>query len=343
VGGEEEPHAAGHRLEAASWARPPEPIRHRASFATLIVDPGAGHGRVGDSLPVVRECLRRHGFEHREEVAGAPGGALRAAREALGRGERFLVAVGDDATANEVANAMLEDDRPVDPEAVLCVLAANSGCDLVRSFGLSQDPVEAVARMAVGDVYAIDVGRVDYSAGGDRRGGPGGVGDASRSSRYFVNQAQVGLGAAALARADRLPRFLGRGRRFAGYWSALIGYRRPPVTIAGGRRRFEGRVTNVLVANLQYGGEGMWTSPRSWPEDGYLDLQIWTGPRSDSFTLLPRMFQGEHLPNPRIMEVRSRSVRIESERPLWVEADGRPLGSTPATFTVVPRVLRLKV
>jgi diacylglycerol kinase (ATP) len=333
VGGGEEPHAAGHRLEAASWARPPEPIRHRASFATLIVDPGAGRGRVGDSLPVVRECLRRHGFEHREEVAGAPGQALRAAREALGRGERFLVAVGDDATANEVANAMLEDDRPVDPEAVLCVLAANSGCDLVRSFGLSQDPAEAVARMAVGDVYAIDVGRVDYTEGSG--GGDG--------SRYFVNQAQVGLGAAAVARAARLPRFLGRGRRFVGYWSALVGYRRPSVTVAGDRRRFEGRVTNVLVANLQFGGEGMWTSPRSWPEDGYLDLQIWTGPRSDSFTLLPRMFQGEHLPNPRIMEVRSRSVRIESERPLWVEADARPLGLTPATFTVVPRVLRLKV
>src|SRR5206468_2104832 len=94
-------------------------------------------------------------------------------------------------------------------------------------------------------------------------------------SRYFVNQAQAGLGAAALARAARLPRFLGRGRRFVGYWAAMARYRRATAAIAGDRRRFEGRMTNLLVANLQYGGEGMWTSPRSWPEDGYLDLQIW--------------------------------------------------------------------
>jgi diacylglycerol kinase (ATP) len=111
----------------------------------------------------------------------------------------------------------------------------------------------------------------------------------------------------------------------------------------GDRRDFEGVVTNILVANLPFAGQGMLVSPRSWPEDGYLDVQVWTGPKSDSFTLLPRMFIGEHLPNPRILEYRSTRVEVEADRPLRVEADGRPAGLTPVTFEVLPRALRLKV
>ncbi len=72
-------------------------------------------------------------------------------------------------------------------------------------------------------------------------------------------------------------------------------------------------------------------------------MQVYTGPRSDSFTLLPRMFQGEHVPHPRIEEYRSKRLRIESDRPLRVEADGVSLGHTPATFEVVPNAVRLLV
>jgi diacylglycerol kinase family enzyme len=34
---------------------------------------------------------------------------------------------------------------------------------------------------------------------------------------------------------------------------------------------------------------------------------------------------------------------VEAERSLPVEADGEVLGTTPATFTVLPQVLRLKI
>jgi YegS/Rv2252/BmrU family lipid kinase len=253
------------------------------------------------------------------------------ARRALEEGDRFLLAVGGDGTANEVVNGMFEDDRAVEPGAVLGVVAANSGCDIVRTFGLSQDPAAAVERLTVGDVYEIDVGKATVR---DRDG---------TATRYFLNMAQVGLGGLAAARAARLPRFLHGSRRFWGYWLAMATYRRPAVRMRGDRRDFDGVVSNVLVANLQFAGDGMLVSPRSWPEDGYLDLQVWTGPKSDSFTLLPKMFIGEHLPHPHILEYRSTRVDVESDRTLRVEVDGEPIGATPATFEVLPRALRFKV
>ena len=108
--------------------------------------------------------------------------------------------------------------------------------------------------------------------------------------------------------AARLPRFLGRGRYFLGFWLAMAGYRRPRVRLQGDHRELEETVTNVLIANLQFFGEGMMVSPRSWPEDGYLDLQVFAGPKSESFTLLPRMFQGEHLPHRELLELRSKDA-----------------------------------
>ena len=309
----------------------PAAATHRPGFVSLIADPKAGAGRVAKAIPVIQRELPGHGFGYHLAVATKPGEAAELTREALARGERFVVAVGDDATVSDVLNGFLVDDRPVDPEAVLGVLSANSGGDVVRSFGLSQDPAEAVARFEVGDVYSIDVGKATVTASGGAR------------SRYFLNMAQVGLGGATTAMASRLPRVMGRARLFAGYWLAMAACRRPRVLLKGDRREFEGRVTNVLVANLQFGRNGMWLAPRAWPEDGYLDLQVFTGPRSESFTLLPKMFQGEHLPHPHVLELRSTKVGVESDRPLWVEADGVPLGRTPATFEVLPRILRFKV
>jgi len=313
------------RLERApSLERP-------SGSATLIVNPNAGRGRVGRALPAVEEALRCHGFDYRLDLTTGTGDATRLARDALERGERFLVAVGGDGTVNEVVNGMLEGDRQVAPDAVLGVLAANSGCDVVRTFGLSQDPATAVERFSTGRVYAIDVGKATVATG------------SGAASRYFLGVAEAGLGGAAVARRARVPRAFGRSRYFLGYWAALATYRRPAIRLRGDRREFEGRATNVVVANLQFTGNGMLISPRSWPEDGYLDLQVYVGPKSESFTLLPKMFQGEHLPRPSILEYRSKAVRIEADRPLYVQTDGEPLGRTPATFEALQQTLRFLI
>jgi diacylglycerol kinase (ATP) len=307
---------------------PAPPAEHVATSATLIVDPRAGRGRVGRELPGIEALLRERSVATRMEVANHRADATHLARNAIEQGERFVVAVGDTATVSAVLNGMLEDDRPIATDAVLGVLAANSGCDVVRTFGLPQDPAAAMDRLVRGLVYGVDVGKATTD------------GPAGPRVTYFLNMAQIGLAGLAARRAGRLP--LGRGRSFWGYWLAMSTFRRPRIRMQGDRREFEGTVTNVIVANLQYTGNGMRLSPRSWAEDGYFDLQVFTGPRSDSFTLLPKMFVGDHLPHPNIQEFRSTRVHVDADRRTFVEADGIPLGTTPATFEVLPGILRLK-
>ena len=64
-------------------------------------------------------------------------------------------------------------------------------------------------------------------------------------------------------------------------------------------------------------------SPRSYPGDEVLDVLIFKGPKTDAFTLLPRICQGEHIPHDHIEGLRvRRSLTVEADRPLPIEADG---------------------
>lgn len=299
--------------------------------AVVIVNPRAGRGRVAREMPEVERELLARRIGHRIVETEGPGHAVALAREALAAGERFLVAVGGDGTVHEVVNGMLRDGRPVADDAVLGVVAAGSGCDFVRTFGLPGDSVRAVRHLAGDRTYRIDAVRVTY---GDGDG---------QATRHFANIAEAGLGAAVVRRATRLPGWVGGARYFVGFWMELSRYRPREVRVRADRKEWSGRAVNVVVANCQFFGNGMRISPRSYPGDGLLDVQVSHGPRSEAFTLLPRIYRGEHIPNPHIRELRGRVVEVEADVPLPLEADGEPLGVTPARFEVLPQVLTLKI
>jgi diacylglycerol kinase (ATP) len=298
-----------------------------------IVNPVSGKGKVAAALPKIEGALRQHGLEYRIEVTRGPGDATRAARQALEGDERFVVAVGGDGTIHEVVNGMIVDDEPVRADALLGVVAAGSGSDFARTIALPGDAVHAVARLAGEATRPLDVGKVTYL---DHPSGREAV-------RYFVNIAEVGLGAATVGRAARLPRSMGRSRYFFGFWMTLPGFRRCQVRVEAAEGTYQGMAHNIVVANGQYFGGGMHISPRSMPDDGLFDVLVMKGPKSESFTTLPKVYKGTHLPHRNMVEMSGARIRVEADRALPIEADGEPLGTTPATFDIIPRPILLKV
>jgi YegS/Rv2252/BmrU family lipid kinase len=300
----------------------------------VIADPRAGRGRVGQEIPALRRELDALGLEHTLWLVEDPDDATRRARAALDEGFRFVVAVGGDGTVQDVVNGMFRDAEPIAEDPVLGVVAAHSGCDLVRSFGLPGDVVAASRHLVGENTYPLDLVRIAST-------GP----DGERLVRYSHNLAEVGLGAAALRDASRLPAWAGRARRFMGFWMALARTKITQVRIEADRRTYEGPAFNVVVANAQFSGGGMRLSPRSFPGDGVLDALVFRGPRSDAYTMLPRIYRhGDHVPDPHIHEMHARiRVAVEAERPLPIVADGEPVGTTPATFQILPGKVRLKL
>ena len=300
----------------------------------VIVDPTAGEGRVAAEVGAVERALAHRGLEHRIQVAEVPGDVSRLATAALDEGYRYLAAVGDDGTVQDVVNGMFRDGRTIVDSPVLAVMAAGSGCDLVRSFGLPGDVDGASSHLMGENTYELDVMKITA------RGRNG-----ATEVRYAHNVAEVGLHASATARAAGFPRWMGNGRRFVGFWAAYAGTRRAVLDVVVDGRPQQHRAWSVIVGNGQFADGGLRLSPRSFPGDGVLDALLFTGPKSDAYRLLPRIFRhGDHVPDPGIKELRARvALRIDGPRPLPVVADGSVLGTTPVTFQVVPRQILLKL
>ena len=300
----------------------------------VIANPNAGRGRVGRELSALERGLTTRGLDYSLQVTEGPGHATLLAAAAMDAGRRFLVAVGGDGTVQEVVNGMFRDGHPIVDEPVLGVVPAHSGCDLVKSFGLPGDVDSACGHLVGDNTYPFDVVKVMFiTPGGDRE------------IRYSVNLAEVGFGAAFARRIERLPAWTGGARPFLAFWSTFVRTRVRDVSIEADRGSYQGPAFNVIVGNAQFAAGGLRLSPRSFPGDGVLDVLIFKGPRSDAYTLLPRIYRhGDHIPDPHIKEMRAKiRVSVDADRPLPIVADGGPMGTTPATFQMIPRSILLKL
>ena len=305
-------------------------------FGTLavIAEPSAGGGRVGEQLPAVERALTANDLDYNLSLARTSGKAEQLASSALDEGSRYVVAVGDDATVQRVVNGLFRDGRPIVREPVLGVVAADSGSDLLQSFGLPGDVERAVKHLSGETTYPFDLMRITCT-------GP----DGAPRTRYAHNLAQVGLGANVELARRRLPVRLGeRRRQFLGFWRGYIGTTRGTIRIGYDMKTWEGEGFHVVVGNGQF-ASGVRLSPRSYPGDGVLDALVFTGQRSDAYTMMPRIMRhGGHVPDDSIKELRAKiRFSVEAERPLAVVADGEPFGTTPASFQVVVQQVLLKL
>ena len=297
----------------------------------LICNSRSGRGGVAKALPEVEAELEKRSLEYELRYTEGPGHAILLAREALQAGNRFLVAVGGDGTVHEVVNGMLEDDKPVNPDAVFGVVAAGTGSDFIKTFGIRPIPSAAVGHLDGPHSFTIDIGKITYTE------------DGQTVIRYFPNIAEVGLGAEVVARAARLPRWLGPTVYLFAFWMTMSKHRSCNVEVDLVDRTYEGPMNNLVVANGQFFGGGMKIAPKAAPTDGLLDIQIEHARKKDAIAMMPKVFKGTHVPHPNVKEAKRVKVGITSERPLLIEADGEVLGYTPASFEVLKDVLSLKI
>jgi YegS/Rv2252/BmrU family lipid kinase len=299
--------------------------------AVLICNVRSGRGGVGKALPEVEAALRERGIDYEIRRTEHRGHATEIARAVVSSGGRFLVAMGGDGTVHEVVNGMIEDDKAVNPEAVLGVVAAGTGSDFIKTFGLPARPRDAVRHLDGGESFLIDIGKITYMQ------------DGAETIRYFPNIAEVGLGAEVVARAARLPRWLGPTVYLWAFWLTMRRHRAANVTVDVVDRAYEGKMNNMVVANGQFFGGGMKIAPKAAPTDGLLDIQVEHARKREAIAMMPKVFKGEHVPHPDIEEYKRVRCSITSDRPLLIEADGEVLGTTPATFEVIPEAIALKV
>jgi diacylglycerol kinase (ATP) len=289
----------------------------------VVVNEAAG--RLPVAVRDVEEAVRAAGLETWMEVPASADEAREVIRAAADAGTTHFALAGGDGTVNLAANVLMGLDLEEPP--VVGVLPVGTGCDLLRTFALPQDLGEAARHLGTDDVYPIDVATVE---------GEWGV-------RYFVNVAQVGVGAAAAESAPRLSRRTGAARYPLAFAARLPRFPHANVRVETERRTYESRALAVIMANAQFFAGGWNVAPRATLVDGVLDVQIINARKSQAPALVPKIIKGTHLKDRTVRRFAAATFQIETDVVWPLEADGDYIGNTPVSGRVVPAALHLKI
>jgi len=247
----------------------------------------------------------------------------------------------------------------VDLQLPVLVVPAGSGNDFARALNLGsvRDSIAAWKKFAssAANVRTIDLGviiplasrvAIAEEAEPARRPLPG-------TSGYFCCVAGCGLDAEVARRANQLPRWL---RSHGGYAISFLGALRSfaplPMNIllpkAEQSTEFgahQSKPTVLLAcANTPTYGGGMRVAPRAKLDDGKLDIcHVTNIDKFKLFCLFPTVYFGRHLSTPEVEYFQAARLRIQTERPLDVYADGEYVCQTPVEIAVRPRALRVVV
>jgi len=290
---------------------------------------------------------------HTEWVVGLP---------AQSDGLDAILVFGGDGTVHRHLAALVKLDLPV------LIVPAGSGNDFARALRLFavRDSLAAWFKFMAGsaNIRVVDLGlitpidraRVEDSvavaASGERGRPPLHRQSDKGTPVYFSCAAGVGLDGEIARRANSLPRWL---RAHGGYAlslpAALLGFQ-PfglKLSVAHGEPaefclHTQEPVIAAVFANTPVYGGGMKVAPKAKMDDGLLDICVIREiSKLKLLSVFPSVYLGRHLGINEVDYFPAAQVRVETEHPLDVYADGEYVCSTPAEIGVERSALRVIV
>jgi YegS/Rv2252/BmrU family lipid kinase len=257
-----------------------------------------------------------------------PGDGRALAAQAVREGFTTIIAAGGDGTANEVVNGIAEASGGLEI-ARLGLFPLGTINVFARELGLPRNIADMAQVLLAGQEIGIDLGRVEFPAAGGSQ------------TRYFLQLAGAGLDSRAVELVDwELKKKIGR---FAYVIAGLraLQEKQPLITV-----EYEKTIAGelVLLGNGRLYGGDFEVFPRASLHDGLLDVCV-----------LPKISAGQVL---RIAlgvitgrlhrfsaarHSQSSRVKLSSASRVTLQLDGENVCPLPATFSVLPKALRVIV
>jgi YegS/Rv2252/BmrU family lipid kinase len=216
----------------------------------------------------------------------------------------------------------------------LATIPLGTGMDFGRTYGIPTKFDDAVRLAASGKARTIDAGRVRYRTWAGEE-----------AERWFANVGSVGMSGAVAQRANGMSKALGgKVTFFYALTRVFLEWQNTEVTVTLDDATRTGRMHDVIVANGRWHGGGMMLAPGAEPDDGVFEVVlIGDIGKVDFMTTAPKIYKGNHVHHPKVEVLRSARVEVTAPETLPIELEGEQVGTTPATFEVVPGALKVRV
>lgn len=291
----------------------------------LFLNPVAGRGRAGRTIPQVTRLLDSVGLMHILVKSESVGDLEARVLDAVSAGAKKVLVAGGDGSIHEVVNGILRSGRPVE----LGVIPIGTGNDFAKACAIPVDWKEATVELA---------GRLQSNT-------PARSIDAGRmNDRFFANGVGIGFDAKINRIARDIQWRIGDLVYLVAVFKGIMGgVTTPHLTMKFSGQTVEGPITLANVCNGAWVGGMFHMAPMARNDDGELDLVI-TGAvsRLRIMTLLPKLMQGTHIDQPEITHSRITRCEITATAPVPSHLDGevQPL-QTNFTIQILKGALRL--
>jgi YegS/Rv2252/BmrU family lipid kinase len=296
----------------------------------LIYNSAAGQRDLYAAVEDAAGALRARGWEIDLRSTAVRGHARLLGREAAQLGLDVVLVAGGDGTINEAINGLAH--TPVAlgvlPTGTANVWAQEIGLPVPNLFDGDAAPLLACANMlAEGDIRTLDLGQI--------------------GERYFMLYGSVGFDAHVVNQIESQKNIKSQLGGLAYYLAGAAAAwqfngTRTWLTIDG--KKMQRSIWAVMAANTQLYGGVMRVAANAIADDGLLDIVVVEGygPLATMRHFASFILRGIWA-DPQVEVYRGRKVDIRTRRPMPVQVDGDPAGTTPITIQVVPSALRVLV
>ena len=330
----------------------------------IIANPISGKGKAKTVAEQAYAALTESGQQGQLVLTSASGDAKRFAEKAVSDGTRFIITCGGDGTLHEVVNGIA-----TVPDITLGVLPCGRGNDFAAAIGVPLKPEAAIATLISGTPIQVDLGCCyssdQQSAGSEQEDShqqkPLSTESVARNEmeggstekhfkvqssltepqgkikKYFVTIATCGYDAEVSRRATKgTPLFAGTASYAYAAVETLFYYDPPSVRLEGDFGIYEGPLLLAATGITSRYGGGFKIVPDARINDGLFDVCIIRPVSSVTvLRLLVTLFWGGHVKHPAVSMHQTRTLKIETDTPMLLYADGEPLWETPATIEII--------
>jgi diacylglycerol kinase family enzyme len=293
----------------------------------VIYNPAAGRGRAEKLFKKLPAALIK---DVELRPSQSPGHALELAQRAAEEGFAKIIAAGGDGTVHEVANGLLRADRR---DVVFSVWPIGSANDYAYTLGLTEWWRRRAEDLPTRPLV-VDVGKVSVA---DR-------------AAYGIGCIGVGFNGMVTIEARKCHWLSGMPLYGWGFLKAMVKHFATPSM----RITFDDRevvIPTLALSILNGQREGNFPlRPAALLDDGLFDYMHATQlKRSHLLRYLPAMAAGRLPENHPLLHLgRARSIKVESEAPLCVHADGEFVcvpeqGIKQVTVEVIPARLKVEI
>lgn len=295
----------------------------------IIYNPKAGTRKVQKRWKEIKAYMDEKKVAYDYVQSEGFGSVERLSRILAENGYQTIVIVGGDGALNDAVNGIMQSKAENKENIALGIIPNGIGNDFAQYWEIGMDYKKAIECIRTHRRRKIDVGYCTYFDG------------ETHQTRYFVNAANIGLGARIVKITDQTKRFW--GVKFLSYTAALFLllferklYR---MHLKINEDHIRGRIMTVCVGSARGYGQ----TPSAVPYNGWLDVSLIYRPAiRELISGLWMLMQGRILNHKLVKSYRTRKVKVLRAQNATADLDGRLLPKQfPLEIGILPEKLTL--